>query len=149
MNKVYLLVFTFLVSNLIFSQAISTREPVKRQVVFNHFPDTIQLTDHVLTALFEYSQDKSVDIELAKNQSLAIEGTVVAKSSKYGNQVNSITIQTSDNRILLLTHTILPDGTVKYSGMLMKKLSADILLLYNIGDQYYFIKKEWNELVNE
>ena len=149
MNKVYLLVFTFLVSNLIFSQAISTREQEKRQVVFNHVPDTIQLTDHVLSALFEYSQDKSVDIELAKNQSLAIEGTVVAKSSKYGNQVNSITIQTSDNRILLLTHTILPDGAVKYSGMLMKKLSADILLLYKIGDQYYFIKKEWNELVNE
>ena len=149
MKKFYSLFIVMMLCNLATSQPFSPREPVEKPKIFAHLPDTIPISKNTFTGLFEHNKGRQVVIDFTTEQKFSIKGTVVSNVVKYNNLVHSVTVHADDGRQFLVTRTLMPDGNISYSGIIMSKNAGDVYRLLKNGDEYILLKKTYNQVVNE
>lgn len=120
--------------------------------LFSQFPDRIAINATDLAALFAGAEgSSSLSIQSADKKSFNFSGKLVPTASKYDSKIRTLIIRSSNfsGATLTLSSSTLPDGTVEYSGRIISFQHGDLLVLQKEKEEYYLIKKNFRDLVNE
>jgi hypothetical protein len=78
-------------------------------------------------------------------------GKIVSATSKYNNSLRSVVVRSSrfNGATLTLSSFTASDGTTRYSGRIVSFDHDDVYVLEKDNNEYFLIKKKFNELVVE
>lgn len=133
---------------------VPINEPdLKKPRLFAELPDRIALNITEVQNLFAGTtgSGKQVRIGLGDRQTAGLNGTIISDDSKYNNTIRTLIIRSTNfsGATLTLSSFTQPDGTVVYSGRIISFKHADLYELEKQNDQYVWVKKNFNDLVNE
>jgi hypothetical protein len=119
--------------------------------LFQALPDKIPVNVSNLATLLNTPVGNTVDINLSDKTAFPFKGQVVSVVSKYDNTIQSVVINSTNYNGARLTfsRTTSRDGTVSYSGRIVSFEHGDLFELKNQEGSFVFIKRNFNELVNE
>ncbi len=121
----------------------------EKPALFYDLPDQLPLQPAVMQSLLNTTTGQKVQITMSDK--FTYEGVVSSVTAKYNNTIHSVFIR-STNRPgagFNLSQVTLPDGSVMYSGRIISFQSSDCFELKKIDDQYYLVKRNFNDLVND
>ncbi len=133
-------------------QGITPRETdYNKPKLFSTLPDKILLDTKNINTLFSEETGKEINLGFADKALPGFAGKLISVASKYENKLQSIVVRSSNfnGATLTLSSTTLADGTTNYTGRIISFQHGDAYELQKKGEEYYFIKKNLYELVNE
>ncbi len=140
------------------AQAQQAKSPVNepdlnRPKLFASLPERIAVSKADLQSLISNNPETGKTVSLSLNGKLAgsFDGKVVSTASKYNNKMQSIVIRLSsfNGATFSLTSSLQSDGSHKYTGRIISFQHGDLYELQSTGDQYFLVKKNFYDLVNE
>jgi hypothetical protein len=123
-----------------------------KPTLFSQFPDRIAISTKDLDALFTGAEESpSLSIQSADKKTFTFSGKLIPTASKYDSKIRTLIIRSSNfsGATLTLSSSTLPDGTVEFSGRIISFKHGDLLILQREKGEYYLIKKNFRDLVNE
>jgi hypothetical protein len=122
--------------------------------MFGNLPDQIPVDLSELKNFINSSNaapGSEVKLRSINNKVAGFGGTIVSSASKFQNTMQSVVVRLDNfnGATLSLSSSVQPDGTVTYTGRIINFKSGDLYELQKINDQYFLIKKNYYELVNE
>ena len=149
------LLILFLLTEPVFSQETTIlRGPdTEKPTQFDEYPEKIPVNINELKSLFGQDAARGPDIILnfTEKKFPGFDGKVISLSDKYNNSIRSVVIRSTrfNGATLTLSSSTTPDGAARYHGRIISFQHGDSYELKKEDEQYYFIKKKLNELVNE
>lgn len=146
------LAMLFLCVNASAQKAIPVNEPdLNKPALFTDLPDQIPVHILDLQSLVNTDKGREVNLKMGQAASKTFAGTIVSKANKYNNSIRSVVIRSSNfnGATLTLSSSTLPNGTVKFTGRILSLQHGDLYELQLIKGQYFLIKKNYHDLVNE
>jgi hypothetical protein len=130
--------------SLLFSLLLSAQEKSFPQNIPYH--TKMEVSSEALEKLFHSSGAFSLQL----SPSFTLSGSIQNRMEK-GPWVITLLIKTENlqDAMLSLSRSILPDGSIQYTGHLLKLHDPDGMLLVEKDNQYYFIRTEQRYLVAE
>jgi hypothetical protein len=133
--------------------AIPLNEPnTNKPKLFGNLPDKIpvQIDDLRLLLGMERGTDANLKLGNSNNSPDRFEGTVISSADKYNN-IRSVVVRSSNfnGATLSLSSSIQTDGTVKFTGRIISLQHGDLYELQNLNNQYFLVKKNFYDLINE
>ena len=130
------------------------REPANnRPRLFAQMPDRIPVSVTDLEKLISNNPETGKDaaLDLGSKGSPVFAGKVVSTASKYGNSIRSIVIRSTsfNGATFSLSAAKQDDGSTRYTGRIISFKHGDLYELQSENNQYYLVKKNFYELVNE
>lgn len=130
------------------------REPDQNKPrLFTNFPDKIFIETYELETLFSNTAARGTTTKVGfiEKKIPGFNGEIISATSKYNNTVRSVVVRSTrfNGATLTLSSFTTTDGTVRYSGRIVSFKHSDLFVLEKQNDQYYLVKKKFNELVNE
>jgi len=124
---------------------------VAKLILFQNLPEKISVSMENLNTLLNTAVGKSVNINLSDKSQFQFEGQVVSVSGEKDAKVQSMVIRSTnyDGARFTLSQFINSDGTKSYSGRIISFNHDDLLELKNQDGHFNFIKRKYNDLVNE
>ena len=132
------------------AQVSRVKEPdMNKPKLFQNLPNDIAINADQLSEILNHEVGQSVYINLSPG--LQIQGQVVSTASKYENSIQSIVIAVSNYNGARLTISRLTNKGMPtiYTGRIISFQHGDLFELASQNNQYYFIKKNFYDLVNE
>ena len=121
--------------------------------LFDHLPAEIPVAITELKGLLLTTpqQGKEVSLRMADQKLAPFAGKVISSASKYDNKLRSVVIKSAEfnGATLTLSSSTQPDGTVTFQGRIISFQHADLYELQLKNNQYYLVKKNFYDLVNE
>ncbi len=119
--------------------------------LFANLPDQVQLNTDDLASLFSNPVGSPAGIRLSDDARLRFEGVVVSSGSKYNNSIVSVVIRSSNfsGANLTISRVTLDDGATVYRGRILSLHNGDLYELQQREGRYYFVKRNFYDLVNE
>lgn len=121
--------------------------------LFSGFPDRIAVDINELKTVFSNiaSKGTNVAIKFADQTLPGFKGETVSTASKYDNTLQSVVIRSTqfNGATLTLSSSTTTDGAALYTGRIISFQHADVYVLMKENEKYYFIKKKYNEVINE
>jgi hypothetical protein len=120
--------------------------------LFAQLPEKITLDVKELESLFIQPKEASeIAIQSADKKTFNFSGKVISATSKYDSKIRTLIIRSINfsGATLTLSSSTQPDGTVEYSGRIISFQHGDLYQLEKQKTEYYFIKKNFRDLVNE
>jgi hypothetical protein len=121
--------------------------------LFAGMPDQIRIDVSELENLLTQQPEtgKNVAVTFADKAVPSFNGKIESVASKYNNTIKTLIIRSSNfsGATLTLSSSTLPDGTVRYSGRIISFKHGDLYVLEQQNQQYFLIKKKYNDLINE
>jgi len=157
MKRLKLTCFTIsLILLTLVSQAQKTlhREPdVNKPKLFTNLPERIAIQVSELEKLItnNTATGKDVAVDMKGKGSATFAGKVVATASKYGDTIRSIVIRSTSfqGATFSLSAITQPDGKVTYTGRIMSFKHGDVYELEQSGEEYFLVRKNFYDLINE
>lgn len=131
-------------------KVVLPKEPnLNKPKLFQHVPDKVSFSVSKLTPLLKMEKGQTTDLTFSDK--FIFKGTVVSSVSKYNNAIRSIVVRSADNSgaNLVFSQITNPDGTTYYRGRIISFQHGDCFELKNENGQYFFIKKNLNDMVND
>jgi hypothetical protein len=130
------------------------REPDQtRPHLFTNFPAKIAIEINELQSFFNTTAARGTDLKggFLEKKIPGFNGKIISVTSKYNNTVHSVVVKSTrfNGATLTLSSFTTTDGTVRYAGRIVSFQHGDLFVLEKQDDQYYLVKKKFNELVNE
>jgi len=144
-----LLLICTLASMISFSQAIPINEPdYNKAKLFQDLPDRLSLQVTSLQNLLNLQIGQAVNFQLTENAEL--EGTVVSSTIKY-NAIQSIIIRLTNRAGANFSFSKItqPDNSIKFIGRIFSPQHSDGFELSLENGQYFLVKKNFYDMVNE
>jgi hypothetical protein len=138
LNKSKLIVlFTFLTATS-FAQT--------KQKLFVEYPETISLSEPIITEALSYNKGATVSISLSSNFTFA--GTVISNQQKYEN-LQTIMIRSIENNasIFQISKITNKDNSITYAGLIINKDAADGYVIKNNNGIYSLQKFETDKIL--
>jgi hypothetical protein len=121
--------------------------------LFDSYPDKIPVDVPELQNLLAgvAAKGSPVSIHFLNKSLPGFEGQIVSRASKFNNTLRSVVIRSSkfNGATLTLSSSTTTDGAATFSGRIISFQHADMYVLQKENDNYYLIKKRFNEVVNE
>ncbi|MEP7375931.1 MAG: hypothetical protein ABI675_21225 [Chitinophagaceae bacterium] len=138
-----------------FAQNSTTvKEPdYNKPALFANFPDKIPVTIDELKNLFSNDAAKGQEaaVSFADRKLPGFNGKLVSRASKYNNSIRSVVIRSThfNGATLTLSSSTTTDGAARYTGRIISFQHGDLFVLQKENDQYFLIKKKFNEVISE
>jgi hypothetical protein len=129
--------------SLLFSLALSAQEKSFPENIPYH--TKIEVSSEALEKLFHASG--TFTMKLAP--SFTLTGSVQNRIEKTASVTLLIKTENLQGASLSLSRSLRPDGSIQYTGHLLKLHDADGMLLFEKDNHYYFIRTEQRYLVSE
>lgn len=149
--------FLALIICIIFSGSIQAQEgtlPVRepdynKPRLFTQFPQKISCYIENLISLFDQKTGAIVNPEAGAG--FHFRGTITSLVSRSEDSVTSMVIRSADfpGAILHFSRQMHPDNHTTYTGRIISLAHGDAFELRFENNQYYFIKKDFYDLINE
>lgn len=146
--------FIFLLSTFVTSaqqqRSLPVREPdYSKPLLFADLPDTIACDINSLSSLLTLTEGRQVEKEIAGN--FRFKGDVTSFSKRENDHITGVTLRSSnyEGAILNLVKITGPGKEIRYTGRIVSLTHGDALELIKEGNQYYFIKKGFYDMINE
>jgi hypothetical protein len=124
-----------------------------KPTLFSSFPDKIPVEISELKNLFgnTAAKGKEVNTSFLDKTLPSFKGKIISATSKYNNTLHSVVVRSTqfNGATLTFSSSTTTDGTVRYSGRIVSFQHDDVFVLQKQNDQYFFVKKKFDELVNE
>lgn len=121
--------------------------------LFNSFPDQIPVDVNELQNFVNSNAEAGSEAKLrsVNNKVAGFGGKIISSASKFQNTMRSVVVRLDNfnGATLTLSSSVQSDGTVTYTGRIINFKSGDLYELQKINNQYFLIKKNYYELVNE
>lgn len=146
-------------------QKIPLNEPdYNKPKIFQNLPDVIPVDVSFLSGLFTVSKGQTVTPSAYNRPTIAssfLRGEVVSKSddkpsnlqarSAEPGSISSMILKLSDytGANFSLSKISDPDGNIRYTGRIINFKSGDLFVLQNVNGEFFLIKKNFYDLVNE
>lgn len=131
-------------------KVILPKEPdFNKPKLFQQVPDKVAFQVTKLTPLLKPEKGQATDISFSDK--FNFKGTVISSVSKYNNAIRSIVVRSADNSgaNLVFSQITNPDGSVYYRGRIISFQHGDCFELKTENGQYFFVKKNLNDMVND
>jgi len=118
---------------------------------FETYPDRFAVDMTALSSLLSATADAPVDVNIAQAGSFRLTGRVMSSGTRNNGATRSVVVRAAsfaDARIFI-SRTLLDDGTLLYTGRMLRKGYGDAYELQSAGGQYVFVKRNIYDLVNE
>jgi hypothetical protein len=129
---------------------VPVREPdMNRPSLFQNLPEKISCRVNDLAALLQSEVGQTISFSFTN--SINFQGTVSSVATKFENTLQSVVIRSTNfpGAALSFSKLIKDDGTVSYIGRIISFQHGDAYEITNENGQYYFVKKDFYDLVNE
>ena len=140
----------FLVSIKLCAQQLPVREPdINRPSLFRNLPDRINCNVDDLTTLLQSEVGRTVSFPFAA--SMNFQGVVSSVTSRFENTLQSVVIRSTNLPGAALSFSKLKkeDGSISYIGRIISFQHGDAYEIILENGQYYFVKKDFYDLVND
>jgi hypothetical protein len=121
--------------------------------LFDNLPDRIPVDKIELKKLLagSFETGKQLPIRIAEKTMPDWNGKLISATSKYNNTIRTLIIHPGNfsGAALTLSSFTQPDGTVSFTGRIISFQHGDAYVLEKQDDQYYLIKKNYYDLINE
>lgn len=123
----------------------------KKPKLFSTLPDKIPVSIEKINDLLGTPVGQKTQLRSVENTPFEFDGDVVSRVSKYENSIQSAVIRSSNfnGASLTISKTTHTDGTVSYSGRVISFQHSDLYELQNHNGQFVWVKRNFNDLVNE
>ena len=140
----------FLINIELSAQALPVREPdMNRPMLFQNLPEKISCRVNDLTPLLQSEIGSTVSFTFTGT--LNFQGVVSSVASKFGNTLQTVVIRSTNlqGAALSFSKLIKEDGSVSYIGRIISFQHGDAYEIVLQDGQYFFVKKQFYDLVNE
>jgi hypothetical protein len=119
--------------------------------LFASLPENIKVNINSLKELLKASNGEAVASDFGNDASFSISGQVVSTASKYNNTIQSVVIRSSNlnGASLTFTRIINEDGSISYTGRIISFEHGDAYELRQKDGNYEFVKRKFQEIMNE
>jgi hypothetical protein len=135
------------------SEASINNSDQTKPFLFSGFPDRIAVDINDLKTVFSdiASKGTNVAIKFADQTLPGFKGETVSTASKYNNSIQSVVIRSTqfNGATLTLSSSTATDGAARYTGRIISFQHADMYVLVKENGKYYFIKKKYDDIINE
>lgn len=134
------------------SHPLAPKTDLNKPKIFNALPERIKVSLVALDALIEKQTGNTTSVEtLMDNQVLRFEGSILFSVNDVQSKLKSIMLQLPSfgGARFTLTQLTHADGTKEYAGRILSFQHGDAYILEKHKDDYYLIKKNFYDLVNE
>lgn len=128
----------------------------KKPKLFSNLPDKIPVSIEKINSLLQSSVGVSASLQTAAssetaNKSVEFDGQVISKADKYNGKIQSSVIRSSNfnGATFTISKIIKEDGTISYTGRIISFQHGDLFILEKQDKEYFLVKKNFYELVNE
>ena len=131
---------------------IPLNEPdLNKPKLFSNLPEKISVNTSELDAYFTILVGNTTQLNLASDMSQKFEGNLVSRSIRTADGVQTAIIRSSNfnGARMTVTKRLNEDGTVTYLGRIISFQHGDLYELQNQQGQWFLIKKNYYDLVNE
>lgn len=120
-----------------------------KPALFKNLPSRINCRISNMESLLEFPVGKKVSVQLTDE--ILFQGILSSVSSRENNGLKSVVIKSSNIQGAALTFSKITndDGSHYFSGRMMSFQHDDVYEITNEKGQYAFVKKKFNDLVNE
>ena len=140
----------FLVSIKLSAQQLPVREPdMNRPSLFRNLPDRINCNVNDLSALLQSEIGRTISFPFTGN--LNFQGVVSSVASRFENTLQSVVIRSTNLPGAALSFSKLrkEDGSISYIGRIISFQHGDAYEIILENGQYFFVKKDFYDLVND
>ena len=135
------------------SEASINKSDQTRPLLFSGFPDRIAVDINDLKTVFSDVAAKGTNVatKFADQTLPGFKGETVSTASKYDNTIQSVVIRSTqfNGATLTLSSSTATDGAARYTGRIISFQHADMYVLVKENEKYYFIKKKYDDMINE
>ena len=119
--------------------------------LFNNLPDRIPISQAEMDNLFQVNVGTRTQLSLATDASVRFEGDLISKSSVSVEGVQTAIVRSTNfnGARMTITKKINDDGTISYIGRILSFQHGDLYELTNQQGQWFLVKKNFYDLVNE
>jgi hypothetical protein len=117
--------------------------------LFQDLPERIPVQQATLQSALNATVGQSANLAITAN--FVYKGQVVSSASKYNNKIESIVIKSS-NRIgasFSFSKITNEDGSTVFRGRIISLQHGDGFELVNENGQYFLVKKQFYDMINE
>ena len=120
-----------------------------QSLLFTGLPDSVLLDVQQLQSLINQEQDAVAQVRFSPNFSL--QGKIVSAAHNPDQQWSSVVLKSSNRlgAVFTLSGMRESNGTTTYTGRILSRMHADAYELVQSAGQYYLVKREHGELVEE
>lgn len=117
--------------------------------LFRNIPEKVAVSLNTLLPVAKLKKGESASLTISDK--FVFKGTVVSSVSKYDNALKTIVIKSPEfsGANLSISQITLPDGTVTYRGRIINFQYGDCLELKSENGQYFFVKKNLNDMMTD
>ena len=135
------------------SEGSTNKSDQTKPLLFSGFPDKIVVDINDLKTVFSdvAAKGTNVAIKFADQTLPGFKGETVSTASKYNNSIKSVVIRSTqfNGATLTLSSSTTTDGAARYTGRIISFQHGDMYVLVKENEKYYFIKKKYDEIINE
>jgi hypothetical protein len=134
------------------NQQIPLNEPdLNKPRLFNDLPDRIQLNNNELENYFASPVGSRTQLNLSTGVNQKFEGDLVSISSRSQDGLQTAIVRSTNynGARLTLSRKDNADGTVTYIGRIISFQSGDLYEVQNLQGQWFLVKRNFYDLVNE
>ncbi len=135
-------------SHLQAQDTVPLNEPdLKKPLLFEQLPSRIAIEASTIQSILAMQPGASVSISMGKTN---LEGSIISSTLKYNN-IRSVIVRSSNfnGATLTLSSSTQTNGTVKLTGRLLSMQHGDLYELQRVNEQYFLIKKNFYDVINE
>jgi len=118
--------------------------------IFSDLPYRMSLNISSLQNLFTLSRGESIKQQLSED--FILKGVVVSKSEATAySPVTTVVIRCTSRpgAVFTFTRVVGQDESITYRGRILSRNNSDALDIVKINNQYYFQKKNYNDIISE
>lgn len=131
---------------------IPLNEPdLNKPKLFSNLPEKISVNASELETFFIAQVGTNTQLSLASDANQKFEGNLVSRSDRSADGIQTAIIGSSNYNGARMTVTKRQneDGTVSYLGRIISFQHGDLYELQNLQGQWFLVKKNYYDLVNE
>jgi hypothetical protein len=131
---------------------IPLNEPdLNKPRLFSNLPQKIAVNASELDAYFTAPIGSNTQLNLASDANQKFEGNLVSRSERTANSIQTAIIRSSNfnGARMTVSKRLNEDGTVTYIGRIISFQHGDLYELQNLEGQWFLVKKNYYDLVNE
>ena len=152
-SSLSLLFLLFAVTAFTQSEGSTNKSDQSKPLLFSGFPDKIVVDINDLKTVFSdvAAKGTNVAIKFADQTLPGFKGETVSTASKYDNTIQSVVIRSTqfNAATLTLSSSTTTDGAARYTGRIISFQHGDMYVLVKENEKYYFIKKKYDDIINE
>lgn len=132
---------------------IPLREPdYNKPKLFDQLPSKVAVQVEDLQSLLQLpAETKTARLQIQGGKTNTLSGEITSSANKYNGGLRSIVFRSNEFRGATVTLSAVTDehGQVRYTGRIISMQHGDLLELKQEKGQYYFVKRDFYDLVNE